>query len=212
MSKEWPQDEAIGSPLESSGRDEVEPRYLKVENLTANYVTLLHPSLEDRRHRTLGPRRIALLDKAFRDFAPNQELVDDGYIEWEMADSIVDDGRNKALEMDHAMREAGLEYLVRQILLFPEDDLEMRDGRAIRQSGPPDIPAMAHVVYELIVARPLREHDKNVDVDYLRNKHLPMLENALLRENMWRKRKAIVELLERRIQEIGSMDAMGNVR
>ena len=212
MNEEWPQGEAIGPSLDSSSRDEVEPRYLKVENLTANYVTLLHPSLEDRRHRTLGPRRIALLDKAFRDFAANQKLVDDGYIEWEIADSVVDDGRDKALEMDHAMRSAGLEYLVRQILLFPEEDLEMRDGRAIRQSGPPDIPAMAHVVYELIVARPLREHDKSVDVDYLRAKHLPMLENALFREKLWRNRQAIVELLERRIQEIGSMDSMGTVR
>lgn len=194
------------------GGDEVEPRYLKVENMTVNYVTLLHPSLEDRRHRTIGPRRIALLDKAFRDYAPNQKLVDDGFIEWELADSATDDGRSKALGADHAMQEAGLEYLVRQILLFPEDDLEMRDGRAIRRFGPPDIPAMAHVVYELIMARPLKEHDKNVDVDYLKTKHLPMLENALMREQLWRNRRAIVGLLERRIQEIGSMDSTGRVR
>jgi hypothetical protein len=197
---------------EITDRDELEPRYLRVENMTVNYVTLIHPSLEDRRHRTLGPRRMALLDKGFRDYAPNQKLVDDGFIEWEFADSITDDGRNRALGVEHAMEEAGLEYLVQQILLFPEDNLDMRDSRAIRQSGPPDIPAMANVVYELIVARPLREHDKNVDVDYLMTKHLPMLENALMREKIWRNRLAIVGLLERRIRELRSMDTMGNIR
>lgn len=213
MSEEQPQEiEATGPSLETPGTDEEEPRYLRVENMTSNYVTLLHPSLEENRHRTIGPRRFALLDKAFRDHAPNQQLVDLGYIEWELADYVEDDGRAAALGSDRAMKEAGLEYLVKQIILFPEDNLDMRDGRAIRQSGPPDIPAMAHVVYELIMAKPLREHDKKVDVEYMRTKHLPMLENALSREKLWRKRQAIVELLELRIQEINSMDIMGNVR
>lgn len=189
-----------------------EPRFLKVENLTANYVTLLHPSLEDARHRTIGPMRIALLDKAFRENQDNQQLVDFGIIRWEPADSLgAGDGRMEALGTTHAMEEPGLEYLVQQILLFPEDNLDMRETRAIRQSGPPDIPAMANVVWELIFAAPRDEYSKTINVEYLKKTHLPMLENALFREKLWRKRPAIVGLLERRIGELRAMDASGRV-
>ena len=190
-----------------------EPRFLKVENLTASFVTLLHPSLEDKRHKTIGPRRIALLEKGFMEVGDNQQLVDLGIIEWELTDSLgADDGRQKALGPDHAMDDRQLEYLVQQILLFPEDDLDMRDGRAIKPgTSVPDIPAMAHVVYELIMAAPRNEADKLVNVDYLRQSHLPMLENVLSRERMWRNRPAIVELLERRIGELRAMDSSGRV-
>lgn len=190
-----------------------EPRFLKVENLTASFVTLLHPSLEDKRHKTIGPRRIILLDKAFMELGDNQHLVDLGIIKWELADALgADDGRQKALGPDHAMEDRQLEYLVQQILLFPEDNLDMRDGGAIRPgSSVPDIPAMAHVIYELIMAAPRNEADKLINVDYLKQSHLPMLENALAREKMWRNRPAIVELLERRIGELRVMDSSGRV-
>jgi len=190
-----------------------EPRFLKVENLTASFVTLLHPSLEDKRHKTIGPRRIVLLDKAFKDVGDNQQLVDLGVIKWELTDALgFDDGRQRALGPDNAMDDRQLEYLVQQILLFPEDNLDMRDGGAIRPgTGVPNIPAMAHVIYELIVAAPRNEADKLVNVDYLKRSHLPMLENALAREKMWRNRPAIVELLDRRIGELRTMDSSGRV-
>ena len=189
------------------------PQFLKVENLTANFVTLLHPSLEDRRHKTIGPRRIALLDKAFMEAEDNQQLISLGIIKWELADSLGDDdGRQEALGPDHAMYDRQLEYLVQQILLFPEEDLDMRDGRAIRPgTSAPDIPVMAHIIYELIMAAPRNEADKLVNVDYLKQSHLPMLENALAREKMWRNRSAIVELLERRIGELRTMGSDGRV-
>jgi hypothetical protein len=190
-----------------------EPRFLKVENLTASFVTLLHPSLEDKRHRTIAPRRIALLDKVFKKVGDNQQLVDLGIIEWELTDALgADDGRQEALGPDHAMNDRQLEYLAQQILLFPEDNLDMRDGGAIRPGASvPDIPAMAYVIYELIVAAPRNEADKLVNVDYLKRSHLPMLENVLAREKMWRNRPAIVELLERRIGELRAMDSSGRV-
>jgi len=188
-----------------------EPRFLKVENLTANFVTLLHPSLEDKRHRTIGPRRIALLDRVFREVGDNQKLVDLGIIKWEFTDVLgADDGRQQALGPDHAIDDAQLEYLARQILLFPEDNLDMRESRAIRKDGSvPDIPVMAQIIWELIFARPTREPDKKVDVGYLKTIHLPFLENVLSREKMWRKRTAIIRLLERRIDELRSMDTVG---
>ena len=70
---------------------------------------------------------------------------------------------------------------------------------------------MAHVIYELIMAAPRNEADKLVNVDYLKQSHLPMLENALAREKMWRNRPAIVELLERRIGELRTMGSDGRV-
>lgn len=198
---------------EVNAGDVEEPRFLRVENLTANFVTLLHPSLEDKRHRTIAPRRIALLDKVFKEVGDNQQLVDLGIIKWELTDALgADDGRQKALGPDHAMNDRQLEYLAQQILLFPEDNLDMRDGGAIRPgAGVPNIPAMAHVIYELIMAAPKNEADKLINVDYLKRSHLPMLENVLAREKMWRNRPAIVELLERRIGELRAMDSSGRV-
>lgn len=186
-------------------------RFLLVENLSANFVTLLHPSLEDARHRTIGPRRKVLLDPAFQDSPDNQALVDLGFIAWERADSLIDDGRVAALGTEHAMDHPALEYLVQQILLFPEENLDMRESRAVRKDGSlPDIPMLAQVVWEIIFAAPLTP-ERVLHVDYLKATHAPMLENALHREKMWRNRPAIVEMLKRRIGEIRAMDTFGNI-
>lgn len=206
-------DEAIGVEIaqETAESKGLEEKFIYVENLSANFVTLLHPSLEDRRHKTIAPRRITSIEREFMDSADNHRLVELGFIAWYKS-PIPDDGRSEALGATHAMQEPGLEYMVQQILLFPGEDLNNREWRAIDpRRVTADIPVMAQIVFEIIMAAPKREHDKRIQVEYLQMTHLPMLKNVLLREKIWRARPAIIELLERRIGELRSMDPSGRI-
>lgn len=187
------------------------PRFLKVENLTANYVTLLHPSGEDRLHRTLAPRQIMLLDAAFQECQDNLHLKAKGIIAWEIDDRIEDDGRGLALGPQFRLEDPRLEGAVRQFLLYPGEDLDDRRSGAVKVEGnEPDVQAMAHVLWELIQAAPEGE-GAGVNVDYLKEVHLPFLENVLMRESLWQNRPGITVPIARRIDELRRMDSRGRV-
>lgn len=200
--------EAVQATVESKGLEE---KFITVENLSANFVTLLHPSLENKRHRTIGPRRIMSIEREFMDSADNHRLVELGFIAW-YESPPPKDGRSEALGATHAMEKAALEYMAQQILLFPGENLDNREWRAIDpRRTTPDLPVMAQIVFEIIMAAPKREHDKRIQVEYLQMVHLPLLQNVLLREKIWRARPDIIELLERRIGELRSMDPSGRI-
>jgi len=187
------------------------PRFLKVENMTVNFVTLLHPSGENRLHRTLAPRRVVLLDAAFRECQDNIALKNKGLIEWELADEIEDDGRELALGSQFGLKDPRLEGVVIQFLLYPGENLDNRRSGAIRAEGSElDVDAMAHVLWELIQAAPSVEGG-GVNVDYLRGVHLQFLDNVLMRERLWRDRPGITVPIAQRIDELRRMDGFGRV-
>lgn len=187
------------------------PRFLKVENMTVNYVTLLHPSGEDRLHRTLAPRQVTLLDAAFQECQDNVLLKGKGVIEWEPADEIEDDGRELALGPQFKLEDPRLEGVVRQFLLYPGDNLDNRRSGAIDVSGSElDVDAMAHVLYELIQAAPAKEGG-GIDADYLQVTHLPFLENVLMRERLWRNRPGLTVPIAKRIGDLRRMDRLGRI-
>lgn len=187
------------------------PRFLKVENMTTNHVTLLHPSGEDRLHRTLSPRQRTLLDAAFQDNQDNVILKSKGVIEWEPADEIEDDGRDLALGPQFKLEDPRLEGVVRQFLLYLGEDLENRRSGAIKVEGSdPDVDGMAHVLWELIHAAPGMEGG-GLHVTYLKETHLPFLQNILMRERLWRNRPGITVPIAQRIEELKRMDQFGRV-
>ena len=187
------------------------PRFLKVENLSVNYVTLLHPSGEDRLHRTLAPRQVALLDTAFQDSQDNVTLVGKGIIEWEPANEIEDDGRELALGPQFGLEDPRLEGVVRQFLLYPGETLDNRRSGAINASGSElDVDAMAHMLWELIQAAPSKEGG-GVNAEYLQEIHLPFLDNVLMRERLWRNRPGLTVLIAKRIAELRRMDRFGRI-
>lgn len=187
------------------------PRFLKVENMTVNYVTLLHPSGEDRLHRTLAPRQVTLLDAAFQDNQDNVLLKGKGIIEWEPADEIEDDGRELALGPQFKLEDPRLEGVIRQFLLYPGENLDNRRSGAINVSGSElDVDAMAHILHELIQAAPAKEGG-GIDADYLQATHLPFLENILMRERLWRNRPGLIVPIAKRIEELRRMDRFGRI-
>lgn len=187
------------------------PRFLKVENMTPNYVTLLHPSGENRLHRTLAPRQVVLLDAAFQDSQDNIALKNKGTIEWELAEEIDDDGRELALGPQFKLEDPRLEGVVRQFLLYPGENLDDRRSGAINAGGSGlDVDAMAHVLWELIQAAPADEGG-GVNVDYLQETHLPFLDNVLMRERLWRNRPGLTVLIAKRISELRRMDRFGRI-
>jgi hypothetical protein len=188
-----------------------EPRFLKVENLSINYVTLLHPSGENRLHKTLAPKEVTLVSTDFQNCQDNVFLVGKGIIQWEPADDVQDDGRNLALGPQFRLNNPALEGAVRQFLLFPGEDLDKRRSGAIRIEGnQPDVDAMAHILWELINATPEGE-GTGVNVDYLKGIHLSFLENVLMRERLWRNRPGLTVPIAKRIEEIRRMDISGRV-
>lgn len=187
------------------------PRFLKVENMTVNHVTLLHPSGEDRLHRTLAPRQVALLDATLQESQDNVVLKNKGVIEWELADEVEDDGRELALGSQFKLEDPRLEGVVRQFLLFPGENLDNRRSGAINVSGSDlDVDAMAHVLHELIQAAPAVEGG-GVNVDYIQGIHLQFLDNVLMRERLWRNRPGLTVPIANRIDEIRRMDRFGRV-
>ena len=176
--------------------------------MTTDHVTLLHPSGEDRLHRTLAPRQATLLDAAFQDSQDNVVLAGKGVIEWEPADSIEDDGRDLALGPQFALEDPRLEGVVRQFLLYEGDDLDNRRSGAIGSVASVD--TKAHILWELIQAAPDAEGG-GLAIDYLKNIHLPFLENILMRERLWRNRPGITVPIAKRIDELRRMDRMGRV-
>jgi len=187
------------------------PRFLKVENMTVNHVTLLHPSGENRLHRTLSPRQVALFDAAFQECQDNIVLKNKGIVEWELADEIEDDGRELALGSQFGLEDPRLEGVVRQFLLYPGENLDDRRSGAINASGSElDVDAMAHVLWELIQAAPADEGG-GVNVDYIQGIHLQFLDNVLMRERLWRNRPGITVPIAKRIDEIRRMDRFGRV-
>lgn len=187
------------------------PRFLKVENMTVNHVTLLHPSGENRLHRTLAPRQVALLDAAFQECQDNIALKNKGIVEWELAEEIEDDGRELALGPQYALEEPRLEGVVRQFLLFPGENMDNRRSGAIDAGGSKlDVDAMAHVLWELIQAAPSDEGG-GVNVDYLQGIHLQFLDNVLMRERLWRNRPGITVPIAKRIDELRRMDRFGRI-
>lgn len=187
------------------------PRFLKIENMTVNYVTLLHPSGEDRLHRTLAPRQVALLDAAFQECQDNIVLKSKGVIEWELAEEIEDDGRELALGSQFKLEDPRLDAVVRQFLLFPGENLDDRRSGAINAGGSElDVEAMAHVLWELIQAAPANEGG-GVNADYLQEIHLPFLDNVLMRERLWRNRPGLIVPIAKRIDELRRMDRFGRI-
>ena len=187
------------------------PRFLQVENMTTNHVTLLHPSGEDRLHKTLSPRQRTLIGVAFQGSQDNVLLIGKGIIEWKPADEIEDDGRDLALGPQFRLENPGLEGVVRQFLLYEGEDLDNRRSGAIKVEGNlPDVDAKAHVLWELIQAAPAKEGG-GVNVDYLQEIHLPFLQNVLMRERLWRNRPGITVLVAKRIEEIQRMDRFGRI-
>lgn len=184
------------------------PRFLQVENMTSDHVTLLHPSGEDRLHRTLSPRQRTLLDAAFQKSHDNVILKSKGVIEWKPADEIEDDGRNLALGSQFKLEDPRLEGVVRQFLLYEGENLDNRRSGAVG-SGP-YTDTRAHILWELIHAAPGKEGG-GLAIDYLKAIHLPFLENVLMRERLWRNRPGITVLLAKRIDELRRMDRFGRV-
>lgn len=187
------------------------PRFLKVENMTTDHVTLLHPSGEDRLHRTLSPRQVTLLDAAFKDSQDNVLLKSKGVIEWEPADEIEDDGRELALGSQFKLEDPRLDGVVRQFLLYPGENLDNRRSGAIKVEGSqPDVDGIAHILWELIHAAPSTEGG-GVHITYLKETHLPFLQNVLMRERLWRNRPGLTVLIAKRIDELRRMDNQGRV-
>ena len=184
------------------------PRFLQIENMTADHVTLLHPSGEDRLHRTLSPRQRVLLDAAFQDSQDNIVLVNKGIIEWKPADEIEDDGRDLALGPQFGLEDPRLEGVVRQFLLYAGENLDNRQSGAIG-SGP-YVDTRAHILWELIHAAPGKEGG-GLAIDYLKGIHLPFLENVLMRERLWRNRPGLTVLIAKRIDELRRMDRFGKI-
>lgn len=184
------------------------PRFLLVENMTVDHVTLLHPSGEDRLHRTLSPRQRALLDAALQDNQDNVVLVSKGIIKWEPADEIEDDGRDLALGPQFKLEDPRLEGVVRQFLLYEGENLDNRRSGAIGSGLYVD--TRAHILWELIHAAPGKEGG-GLAIDYLKGIHLPFLENVLMRERLWRNRPGIVVPIAKRIDELRRMDRYGKV-
>lgn len=188
--------------------DGEDPRFLQVENMTTDHVTLLHPSGEDRLHRTLSPRQRVLLDIAFQHSQDNVTMLNKGIIEWEPADEIEDDGRDLALGPQFRLEDPRLEGVVRQFLLYEGENLDNRRGGAVGSASVVD--TRAHILWELIQAAPSKEGG-GLAVDYLKGIHLPFLESVLMRERLWRNRPGITIPIAKRIDELRRMDRSGKV-
>ena len=187
-------------------------RFLKVTNLTPNYVSLYHPSGEDEKHRTLAPYEAKLLDPAFADSEYVVAARDRGEIEFCPADRLEDDGRLEALSEKYRLSDHRLEAAALQFLLFPGDSLDQRTDRGHTGGNEPDVQVMAQILWNLIHVIPrVGGPGGRIDVDYLKYQHLTFLENVLTRERLWRNRPGIIEPLERRISEIKAMDNRGLV-
>jgi hypothetical protein len=184
------------------------PRFLQVENMTTDHVTLLHPSGEDRLHRTLSPRQRTLLDVAFQDSQDNVLLKSKGVVKWKLAEEIEDDGRDLALGPQFRLEDPRLEGVVRQFLLYEGEDLDNRRSGAVGSVSSVD--TRAHILWEIIHAAPDREGG-GLAIDYLKRIHLPFLESILMRERLWRNRPGIVVPIAKRIDELRHMDRFGKV-
>ena len=192
--------------------------FLKVYNLSSNYVTLLYPDAPDKAV-TLQPHQTKTLDLAFADLSQqagrdNKQLMDLGIIRWEKVEQL-DDSDDKKRQTALAMKLADptYEYYARQILLFEGEDLKNatevgRDGLG-RLSNPPTLQDKAGIVKLLLTNRVLiaEGNDKGeVDVNRTKATILPFLKNILDRERMWRNREPIVSFIEQQIKAIESME------
>ena len=201
-----------------SQKEETPLMFLKVYNLSGNYVTLLYPDAPDKAV-TLQPHQTKTLDLAFADLSQqagrdNKQLMDLGIIRWEKVEQL-DDSDDKKRQTALAMKLADPTYegFALQILLFEGETLEGatevgRDGLG-RLSNPPTLQNKAGIVKMLLSNRVLiREGNNKGEVDVNRTKAtmLPFLKNILDRERMWRNRPALVSFIEQQIAEISAME------
>ena len=205
------------APVNTS-KEETKLMFLKVYNLSANYVTLLYPDAPDKAV-TLQPHQVQTLDLAFADLSQqagrdNKQLMDLGIIRWEKVEQL-DDSDDKKRQTALAMKLADPTYegFALQILLFEGETLEGatevgRDGLG-RLSNPPTLQDKAGIVKLLLTTRVLitEGNDKGeVDVNRTKATMLPFLKNILDRERMWRNRPALVSFIEQQIKAIESME------
>lgn len=194
-------------------KGEERPDFLEVKNLTPNYLTLHHPSGDERKSRTLGPYQVHLMDYAFlssEDFVLTEERGEISHEEIRSRDEIQEDLRGVVLGEDYSLQDPQLEAMALQFLFFPGDNLEDRSERGSLARSDLDVNAMAEVLWQ-IINRPAIEGNRP-SVEYLKITHSMFLENVLRRERMWRKRAGIIEPIEKRLAEIRRMDDFGRIR
>jgi len=191
------------------GEEEIKgSRFLRVENQTTDFVTLVHPITGEG--ETLQPRQLSLVDRAYLRDPSFVKAVQGGLLTYRESDQLDDDGREAALGALHRFEDRHLENNARQILLYPGEDLHNRAVRAVRLDGSQDVDVMADIIYEMINFMP--KHGKRVDVEYLQTVHRNFLERVMERERTWRNRPGIIEPILARIAEIDRMDSLGQIR